>query len=129
MERRAASSSVDDESRPSIGAGFPMGVSPRSAVAMHYTHPFMRKPVPHDSPARAIVDDEVGMLRRVHALLARDGEPVQGGSTASDFERDLIALRDQLADEKPEDLPSLVEQMTRVSALAAGRRGGKAALP
>ncbi|HEY2746176.1 MAG TPA: hypothetical protein VGL86_16180, partial [Polyangia bacterium] len=51
------------------------------------------------------------------------------GPTASDFERDLIALRDQLADEKPEDLPSLVEQMTRVSALAAGRRGGKAALP
>jgi DNA helicase-2/ATP-dependent DNA helicase PcrA len=96
---------------------------------MHYTHPFMRKPVPDDSPARAIVDDEVGMLRRVHALLARDGEPTQGGSTASDFERDLIALRDQLADEKPEDLPSLVEQMTRVSALAAGRRGGKAALP
>ena len=38
-------------------------------------------------------------------------------------------MRDQLADEKPEDLPSLVEQMTRVSALAAGRRGGKAALP
>ncbi|MGZ3406331.1 MAG: hypothetical protein ACXVAN_07790, partial [Polyangia bacterium] len=89
----------------------------------------MRKAVPGDSPARAIVDDEVGMLRRVHALLARDGEPTQGGSTASDFERDLIALRDQLADEKPEDLPSLVEQMTRVSALAAGRRSGKAALP
>lgn len=96
---------------------------------MHYTDPFMRKAVPHDSPARAIVDDEAGMLRRVHALLAREGEPLQGGPTASDFERDLIALRDQLADEKPEDLPSLVEQMTRVQALASGRRGGKVALP
>ncbi|MCA1664201.1 MAG: DNA helicase UvrD, partial [Myxococcales bacterium] len=89
----------------------------------------MRKAVPPDSPARAVVDDEVGILRRVHALLAREGAPTQGGSTASDFERDLIALRDQLAEEKPEDLASLVEQMTRVSALAAGRRGGKAALP
>jgi len=89
----------------------------------------MRKAVPPDSPARAIVDDEVGILRRVHALVARDGEPSQAGRTASDFERDLIALRDQLADEKPEDLPSLVEQMTRVQALAAGRRGGKMALP
>ena len=69
------------------------------------------------------------MLRRVHALLARDGEPQHGGPRAGDFERDLIALRDQLADEKPEDLPSLVEQMTRVQALASGRRGGKAALP
>ena len=89
----------------------------------------MRKAVPPDSPARQIVDDEVGILRRVHALLARDGEPAQGGPTASDFERDLIALRDQLADEKPEYLPSLVEQMTRVQALASGRRGGKATLP
>ena len=96
---------------------------------MHYTHPFMRKAVPPDSPARALVEDEVGLLRRVHALVARDGEPAPGGPTASDFERDLIALRDQLADEKPEDLPSLVEQMTRVQALAAGRRGGKVALP
>ena len=96
---------------------------------MHYTDPFMRKAVPPDSPARTIVDDEVAILRRVHALLGREGEALPGGATASDFERDLIALRDQLADEKPEDLPSLVEQMTRVSALAAGRRGGKAALP
>ena len=102
---------------------------PRSPVAMHYTHPFMRKAVPPDSPARAVVDDEVGILRRVHALLGREGDTGVSGATASDFERDLIALRNQLADEKPEDLPSLVEQMTRVSALAAGRRGGKAALP
>ncbi len=96
---------------------------------MHYTHPFMRKGVPTDSPARAIVDDELALLRRVHALLARDGEASPGGPTASDFERDLLALRDQLADEKPEDLPSLVEQMTRVQALASGRRGEKARLP
>ena len=89
----------------------------------------MRKPIPPDSPARAVVDDETGLLRRVHALLARDDERSPEGAGASDFERDLISLRDQIADEKPEDLASLVEQMTRVSALAAGRRSGKVALP
>jgi DNA helicase II / ATP-dependent DNA helicase PcrA len=98
-------------------------------MTMHYTDPFMRKPVPSDSPARAIVDDELAMLRRVQNVVARDDERAPGSPVASDFERDLIALRDQIADEKPEDLPSLVEQMTRVQALAAGRRGGKATLP
>jgi DNA helicase-2/ATP-dependent DNA helicase PcrA len=68
-------------------------------------------------------------LRRVQALVAQGGDTTPGAPRAGDFERDLIALRDQLADEKPEDLASLVEQMTRVQALAAGRRGGKAALP
>lgn len=88
----------------------------------------MRKPLPPDSPARAIVDDETALLRRVHALVGRgDGHDGPAGDRA-DYERDLLALRDQIADEKPEDLPSLVEQMTRVQALAAGRRG-KAALP
>lgn len=88
----------------------------------------MRKPV--SSELRHIVDDELAQLRRVHALLGREAAPSDGPTAASsDFERDLIALRDQIADEKPEDLPSLVEQMTRVQALASGRRGGKTALP
>lgn len=97
-------------------------------TAMHYTRLLMRKPVLPDSPARAIVDDELAMLRRVHALVVRDHGHAADGGERADFERDLLALRDQIADEKPEDLPSLVEQMTRVQALAAGRRG-KAALP
>jgi DNA helicase-2/ATP-dependent DNA helicase PcrA len=76
-----------------------------------------------------VVDEEVAMLDRVRALLSREDGPAPSGRPSGDFERDLIALRDQIADEKPEDLPSLVEQMTRVSALAAGRRSGKVALP
>jgi DNA helicase-2/ATP-dependent DNA helicase PcrA len=88
----------------------------------------MRKPLPTE--LRHIIDDELAQLRRVHALLVREDEPAAGPTAdSSDFERDLIALRDQIADEKPEDLPSLVEQMTRLQALASGRRGGKAALP
>ncbi|HWE29641.1 MAG TPA: AAA family ATPase, partial [Polyangia bacterium] len=81
----------------------------------------MRKLLPPDSSSRVLVDEELAQLDRVHALVAKGGEP-NAASDARDFERDLIALRDQIADEKAEDLPSLVEQMTRVSALAQGRR-------
>ena len=38
-------------------------------------------------------------------------------------EAELLELRDAIAEAKPEDLAPLVEQMTRISALAAGRKG------
>ncbi len=85
----------------------------------------MRKPLQPE--AEAIVADERAMLERVRALI--DERRASGsGVDSTDFDKDLIALRDQIADEKPEDLPSLVEQMTRVSAIARDRRG-KAAVP
>jgi DNA helicase-2/ATP-dependent DNA helicase PcrA len=101
---------------------------------LHYTHSFVRKPVNPESGARPIIDDELAMLGRVRALTQRGPDNGRGGdltndSARADYEKELIALRDQIADEKPEDLPSLVEQMTRVSAIASGRRGQKAALP
>src|SRR3954467_12586432 len=87
----------------------------------------MRKPVEPGSEAAGVVADEQAMLARVHAPI--EGRRASGGGVDStDSYKDLIALRDQIADEKPEDLPSLVEQMTRVSAIASGRRG-KAAVP
>ena len=45
-----------------------------------------------------------------------------------DYDRDLLELRDAIAEAKPEDLPPLVEQMARVSGIAA-RRGKSRALP
>lgn len=92
---------------------------------MHYIVRLMRKPVDPDSSLQIIVDDELAMLRRVQALASQK----EGASPEerADLERELLALRDQIAEEKPEDLPSLVEQMARVQALAAGR--GKKALP
>jgi DNA helicase-2/ATP-dependent DNA helicase PcrA len=86
----------------------------------------MRKPIEPSSEAAAIVADESGLLDRVHRLVEeRTGGD---GGPATDYDAELIALRDQIADEKPEDLPSLVEQMTRVSAIARDRRG-KLAVP
>jgi DNA helicase II / ATP-dependent DNA helicase PcrA len=105
-------------------------------MALHYTHSFVRKPLPPDSPnseARRIVDDESSLLARVRSVTASlQADASSGESEAEDpraYEKELIALRDQIADEKPEDLASLVEQMTRVSAIASGRKRSKAALP
>ena len=42
---------------------------------------------------------------------------------APDFDAELIDLRDQIAEAKPEDIAALVEQMTRISAVA--QRYGK----
>ena len=79
----------------------------------------MRKPVEPGSEARAIVDDEQRLLDRVRAFCDRREHP--DGRAPADYDATLIELRDQIAEEKPEDLPSLVEQMTRVQALASGR--------
>jgi DNA helicase-2/ATP-dependent DNA helicase PcrA len=86
----------------------------------------MRKPVEPGSEARVIVDEELGLLDRVRAFCDRREQP--DSSAPADYDATLIELRDQIADEKLEDLPSLVEQMTRVQAIAGGRRG-KAAVP
>jgi DNA helicase-2/ATP-dependent DNA helicase PcrA len=88
----------------------------------------MRKPLPPGSPGEGIVSDEEAMLGRVRTLIDDRRRESGAGGEATDYDKDLIALRDQIADEKPEDLPSLVEQMTRVSAIARDRRG-KAAVP
>jgi DNA helicase-2/ATP-dependent DNA helicase PcrA len=84
----------------------------------------MRKPIESGTEPAAIVADEESILDRVRKLIAeRTGDT---GGPATDYDAELIALRDQIADEKPEDLPSLVEQMTRVSAIARDRRGKQA---
>jgi DNA helicase-2/ATP-dependent DNA helicase PcrA len=88
-----------------------------------------RVPVEENTPAAALLAEEEAMLGRVRECLegrARGG-PDEARS-AADFDKDLIALRDQIAEEKQEDLPSLVEQMARVQAIAGGRRA-RAQLP
>jgi DNA helicase-2/ATP-dependent DNA helicase PcrA len=84
----------------------------------------MRHPLP-EGQARAIVEDEVQTLGRVERLLGSRAD--ESGAERADYDADLIALRDQISEEKPEDLPSLVEQMTRVQALASGQKRHKMA--
>lgn len=76
----------------------------------------------------AIVSAEESLLARVSERVAAGDEPGEGSLAASDLDADLISLRDQIAEAKPEDLAPLVEQMTRLAALR-GRVGGSRSLP
>jgi DNA helicase-2/ATP-dependent DNA helicase PcrA len=89
----------------------------------------MRRPIPEDGEIAAVIAEEEAILARVERLIAsRSGADGEGGGSPADYDADLIALRDQIADEKPEDVASLVEQMTRLEAIARDRRG-KAVMP
>ncbi len=78
------------------------------------------KPLEDSSPAQAIIEDELRLLARVTTALSDVSTATTG---APDYDEALIALRDQMAEAKPEDLPALVEQMTRTAAIA--QRYGK----
>ena len=86
----------------------------------------MRNEVAKGSPAAQIIAEEERLYGQVQARVAigeeDDGRPQLG---SSDLDGDLISLRDQIAEARAEDLPPLVEQMTRLAALKARLGGGK----
>jgi DNA helicase II / ATP-dependent DNA helicase PcrA len=85
----------------------------------------MANEVAKGSPAAQIIAEEERLYGQVQARVAlgEDDERPQVG--AGDLDADLISLRDQIAEARPEDLPPLVEQMTRLAALRARLGGGK----
>ena len=89
----------------------------------------MANEVPTGSPAARLIAEEERLFGQVQARVAMgeedEGKPQLG---ASDLDVDLLSLRDQIAEARPEDLPPLVEQMTRLAALKA-RLGGGRSLP
>ncbi|HEY0991147.1 MAG TPA: ATP-binding domain-containing protein [Kofleriaceae bacterium] len=86
----------------------------------------MGNEVPKGSPAAKIIAEEERLYGQVQARVAL-GEEDDGRAQvgASEIDADLVSLRDQIAEARPEDLPPLVEQMTRVAALRARLGGGK----
>lgn len=86
----------------------------------------MPRPVLPSSPAAAIIQEEQALWDKVASFLSTAALPTDRKNDS--HEAELLELRDAIAEAKPEDLPPLVEQMTRISALAAGRKG-KAAGP
>jgi DNA helicase-2/ATP-dependent DNA helicase PcrA len=86
----------------------------------------MPNQVAPNSLAAAIIAEELALWARIAAFFARNNARSRQGAVQHDAE--LIELRDAIAEAKPEDLAPLVEQMARVSAVAAGRRG-KTAIP
>jgi DNA helicase-2/ATP-dependent DNA helicase PcrA len=90
-------------------------------------HPAVLEIRPRNFPAQArtldwleIIDEEEQALRLVQQKVA---EFVAAESTTADFDRELLTLRDELAESRAEDQAALVEHMTRLAALreAAGR--------
>jgi DNA helicase II / ATP-dependent DNA helicase PcrA len=88
----------------------------------------MGNPVPKDSPAAKIIAEEERLFGQVQARVAMGEEDERPQVGASDLDGDLLSLRDQIAEARPEDLPPLIEQMTRLAALKA-RLGGGRSLP
>lgn len=90
----------------------------------------MGNEVPKDGEGAAIIAEEERLFGQVQARIAlgdeEDASRVSVGT--DDIDRDLLSLRDQISEAKPEDLAPLVEQMTRLAALR-GRLGGSRSLP
>jgi DNA helicase II / ATP-dependent DNA helicase PcrA len=85
--------------------------------------------VEKNSPGASIIAEEERLYGQVQARVALgeedEGRPQVG---ASDLDRDLLSLRDQISEARAEDLPPLIEQMTRLAALRS-RLGGGRSLP
>ncbi len=89
----------------------------------------MGNEVAKGSPGAKVIAEEERLFGQVQARVAMgdedDGRPRVG---ANDLDADLLSLRDQIAEARPEDLPPLIEQMTRLASLRA-RLGGGQSLP
>ncbi len=89
----------------------------------------MANEVMKGSPGATVIAEEERLYGQVQARVAMgeegEGRPKVG---ASDLDSDLLSLRDQISEARAEDLPPLVEQMTRLAALKA-RLGGGRSLP
>lgn len=87
----------------------------------------MAQEVAKNSAAANIIAEEERLYGQVQARVALgdedDNDRPQVG--ASDLDADLLSLRDQIAEARAEDLPPLIEQMTRLAALKARLGGGK----
>ena len=88
----------------------------------------MRRPLVPNEEASTIASEESELLARVLKFAAdRAAAPIGQGPTRQDYEAEMIALRDQIGEERLEDHPILVEHMTRIAALAG--RAQQRALP
>src|SRR5687768_12306886 len=90
----------------------------------------MGSQVEKNSLGAKIIAEEERLFGQVQARVALGEEDDSGRPQigASDLDQDLLSLRDQISEARAEDLPPLVEQMTRLAALKA-RLGGGRSLP
>lgn len=85
----------------------------------------MGNPVAKDSDGARIIAEEERLYGQVQARVAMGDEDERPQFGASDLDKDLLSLRDQISEARSEDLPPLIEQMTRLAALRARLGGGR----
>lgn len=89
------------------------------------------EPVPgleNDEPSSRIVREELRLLRTVRDALATASSADAGNDDGRALDdAQLLELRDDIAAAKPEDLPSLLEQMHTLAALREQRGKGRGA--
>ena len=88
----------------------------------------MPDPVKPNTDGHAIVSEEGNLHELVQERIKRGDVDGKDEVSADELDKDLIALRDMIAEAKPEDLAPLVEQMTRVAAIRS-RMGKSKTLP
>ncbi|MCP4444177.1 MAG: ATP-binding domain-containing protein [Myxococcales bacterium] len=88
----------------------------------------MSEVVKEGSASAKIVEEEVSLHEQVQERVRQGATKRVEHLDASGLDRDLIELRDAIAEAKPEDLAPLVEQMTRLAAIR-GRLGKGKDLP
>ena len=76
-----------------------------------------------DDPDRSIVEEELSILERIHARMARD--QAKKAHQFEDLDSQLLELRDEISTAKEEDLPALLDLMHQLSALNAKRGSGR----
>ncbi len=74
------------------------------------------------SPEAGIIEEELMLLAKVQQQLAQDQLEQQAKSA---FDQDLLALRDQIAEARQEDVAPLVAEMYRMQALGAANGKGR----
>ncbi|MEZ4365876.1 MAG: ATP-binding domain-containing protein [Kofleriaceae bacterium] len=85
----------------------------------------MSNQVTSNSPGAKIIAEEEKLFAQIQARVTAGGEDDRPTVDGTDLDRDLLSLRDQIAEARGEDLPPLVEQMTRLAALRSRLGGGK----
>jgi DNA helicase-2/ATP-dependent DNA helicase PcrA len=86
----------------------------------------MANEVPKDSPAAHLIGEEERLFGQVAARVAAgDEDEAAPALDGSGIDADLLSLRDQISEARAEDLPPLIEQMTRLAALKSRVGGGK----
>lgn len=88
----------------------------------------MSNEVRSGTEAADIIAQEELLHGRVQARISMGEDERLAHVVTDDIDRELIELRDMIAEAKPEDLAPLVEQMTRMAAIR-GRLGGSRSLP